>query len=305
VTPTTVSTPAVDGDSVGGLALSGDGSRVVYTLSHGTGGADLRVVAVTSGATVAVGDGRAVLAPVLSTAGDRVAFLRPEGAGVQAAVATVPGAPAATAPSDAVPAEAAAVIDRFVSAQLGNDTGALRALGSSTLTLPSALTAGGATRSYVIKAALAPDTGVITAQVRLVKDASQEAAASFADESLKLERTDTGYLVSAAAVSDFQTEPNGPQIVHVSSERQGSTLVVRIAFDSDLDPATVTGGAITLTGARGGPLSTEVSYEVESRTAVVRVSAVPDGPLTLAVSGVLRDIAGQSLSSAYSTTLQA
>jgi len=81
--------------------------------------------------------------------------------------------------------------------------------------------------------------------------------------------------------------------------------VVRIAFDSDLDPTTVTGSSITLSGARGGPLSAAVSYEVESRTAVVRVSDMPAGLLTLSVTGALHDIAGQALSSAYSTSLQA
>jgi hypothetical protein len=47
-----------------------------------------------------------------------------------------------------------------------------------------------------------------------------------------------------------------------------------------------------------------VSYEVESRTVVVRVTDVAAGTLTLAVSGALQDIAGQSLATAYSTTLQ-
>jgi hypothetical protein len=305
-TPTTVSTPAAAGDTIGDVALSGDGARVVYSLAHSGGGStDVRVVAVSSGATVAVGDGQAVLSPVLSPGGDRLAFLRPDSGGIQAAIATIPGAPAATAPADAVPADASAQIDHFVTAQIAGDTGALRSLGGPALTLSPSLTPTGVTRSYVIKAALAPDTGQVTAQVRLVRDASHDHAASYADESLKLDRGDSGYLVGAAAVSDFRTEPNGPQIVHVSSERQGSTLIVRIAFDSDLDPATVSGAAIALTGERGGPLAADVSYEVESRTAVVRVGDVPAGALTLAVSGLLHDIAGQALAGAYSTTLQA
>jgi hypothetical protein len=303
--PTTVSTAAGTGDSVANVALSGDGSRILYSLAHTSGATDVRVVSVGSGATVAVGDGQPVLSPVLSAAGDRVAFLRAESGGMQAAVATVPGATPSTAAPDAVPAEASSLVDRFVAAQLANDLTQMGALSDGSLAL-SSLTPSPVSRSYVIKAALAPDTGQVTAQVRLVRDASHDASTWFADETLKLDRSAAGpYLVTAAAISDFQTEPNGPEIVHVSSERQGTTLVVRIAFDSDLDPATVTGSSITLSGARGGPLSAEVSYEVESRTAVVRLGDMPAGALTLAVTGALHDIAGQALSSAYSTTLQA
>jgi hypothetical protein len=305
-TPTTVSTAAATGDTLAGLALSGDGSRVLYSLARGgSGSTDVRVVTVSSGSTVAVGDGLPVLSPALSSGGDRIAFLRPDNGTVQAAVATVPGAPATSAAADAVPADASAQVDRFVAAQLGGDTTAMQSLSNGSVSLSPLVPTVHVTRSYVIKAALAPDTGQVTAQVRLVLDATRDAPVSFADETLKLDRTPAGpYLVTAAAMSDFKAEPNGPQIVHVSSERQGSTLVVRIAFDSDLDPATVTGSSIVLTGPRGGPLSAEVTYEVESRTAVVRVSDLAAGGLTLSVSGALHDIAGQALSSAYSTSLQ-
>jgi hypothetical protein len=245
-----------------------------------------------------------VQSPVLSTTGDRIAFLRAGNDGTQAEQATVPGVPTTAPPPDAVPADATTQLDRFVSAQITADTPALRALGAPSLTL-TALTPALVNRSYVIKAALAPDSGQVTAQVRLVRDASHGTAASFADETVKLDRSSGGpYLVSAAAISDFRTEPNGPQIVHVASERQGTALVVRMVFDSDLDPNTVSGAAITLTADRGSPLAAQVNYEVESRTVMVRVADVPAGTLTLAVSGALQDIAGQSLATAYSTTLQ-
>ena len=303
---TTVSTAAQSGDGLGTLALSGDGSRIVYTLSHGSATPALKVVSVTSGETVAVGDGQPVQSPVLSTTGDRIAFLRAGSNGTQAEQATVPGVPTTAPPPDAVPADATLQLDRFVNAQLANgDHGALRALGVPSLNVSDALTPGSVTRSYVIKATLDRATGQVTAQVRLVRDASHDVAASFADETIKLDRAAGGpYLVSVAAISDFRTEPNGPQIVHVTSERQGGALVVRMLFDSDLDPATVTGSGITLTADRGSPLVAQVSYEVESRTVVVRVADVRAGTLTLAVSGALRDIAGQPLATAYSTTLQ-
>lgn len=302
-----VATAASGGDGLSGVALSGDGSRVVYTLTRARDGNDVRVVSVASGETVAVGDGQPVLSPSLSTAGDRIAFLRPLADGsLVAAEATVPGvAPVSPAP-DAVPAAATSVIDGFVADQIAGDTAGLRALGAPALTVGPQLTPGGVTRSYVIKAALDPATGQVSAQVRLVKDASHDNPAAFADEGLLLQPGGdaTPWLVSSAAITDFQSEPNGPQIVHVSSERQGTSLVVRLAFDSDLDPSTVTGRAITLTDASGAALAATVTYEVESRTAVVTLASAPAGTLTLAVSGALRDIAGQALPTGYSTSLQ-
>jgi hypothetical protein len=219
----------------------------------------------------------------------------------------VPGVAAVTPAADAVPAAAASVVNAFVAGQLAGDLPTLRGLGTADLSATQALIPGGrgVLRSYVIKAALAPDTGQVTAQVRLVRDASHDNPAAFADENLVLARqADGSYLVSSAGLSDFQTEPNGPEIVHVASERQGSALVLRIAFDSDLDPATVNGTAVSLTDARGNPLSAEVTYEVESRTAVVSLANAPAGTLTLLVGGSLHDVAGQALASSYSTSLQ-
>ncbi len=303
--PASVATAAAPGDTLGALSLSGDGSRVAYTLTHDGATPALRVVSVASNTTVAVGDGQPALRPVLSSAGDRIAFVRTTTDGAQAALATIPGAAAASPAADAVPVDATSILDRFVTAQLNGDSGILHSLGSTILTVTPALTPGGVTRSYVIKSALDPNTGAVTAQVRLVRDASHDRAVSFANEMIKLSRNAAGvFEVTSAAISDFQVEPNGPQIVHVSNERQQQQLVIRIAFDSDLDPSTVTSKSITLTGPQGASLPIDVNYGVESRTVVVRVSNVPVGALSLAVSGALQDIVGQSLASAYSTTVQ-
>jgi hypothetical protein len=223
------------------------------------------------------------------------------------AAALIPGSAPTTPAADAVPADAASVLDRFVVAQLANDPGTLRSLAAPELTIAASLTPSGVTRSYVIKAAYDGAADTVTAHVRLVRDASHDTpAASFADETVKLVRSGEGqpFLVAVAAVSDFATEPDGPQVVHVSSGRDQSTLVLRIAFDSDLDPATVSGAVFTLTGAQGAALPTDVRYEVESRTVVIRVVEVPGGTLNLSVSDALHDIAGQALGGGYTTTVQ-
>lgn len=303
----TVATPAVAGDSLGSLALSGDGSRLAYTLQHGTATAALRVVSVPSGDAVAVGDGQPVQSPVLSQNGDRVAFLRQAADGsVTAELGLIPGAAPVTPAADAMPADAGTVLDEFVAAQTAGDASTMRSLAAASVTLDPALAAKGVTRSYVIKATL-DSSGTVTALVRLVRDATASARqTSFADETIKLARPADGqpFQVTAAAVADFQTEPAGPQVVHVSTERQQSALVVRIAFDSDLDPATAAASAVSLVGPGGATLPAEVQYEVESRTLVVRLASVPAGTLSLSVSNAVEDIAGQALQGGYSTTVQ-
>jgi len=303
----TIATPAVAGDSLGNLALSGDGTRLAYTLQHGTATPALRVVSLAGGDVVAVGDGQPVQSPVLSQNGDRVAFLRQAADGsVTAELALIPGAVPVTPAADAMPPDAGTVLDQFVAAQARGDAATMRSLAAAGVTLDPALAATGVTRTYVITAAL-DSGGTVTALVRLVRDATASAQqTSFADETVKLARPADGqpFQVTAAAVADFQTEPAGPQVVHVSTERQQSALVVRIAFDSDLDPATAAASAVTLVGPGGATLPAQVQYEVESRTLVVRLASVPAGPLTLSVGNTLRDIAGQALQGGYSTTVQ-
>ncbi len=305
--PTTVPTAAQSGDSLANLALDGSGVRLAYTLAHGDGATPaLRVVTVASGDTVAVGDAQPVQSPVLSASGDRIAFLRPTADGVVAAAALIPGTAPTTPAADAVPADAAALLDRFVAAQLGHDLGTLQSLAGGGLSVDTTLTPSGVTRSYVITAALDPASQSVVADVRLVRDPSQASlVASFADETLKLVRPAAGqpFQVTAASISDFAGEPAGPQVVHISTAREQSALVVRIAFDSDLDPSTVTGSVITLSNARGVTLPADVRYDVESRTAVIRVLDAAGGPLTLGVSTALRDVAGQALASGYSTSI--
>jgi hypothetical protein len=306
-----VPTSAGAGDTVANLALSGDGTRLAYTLAQGTAAAALRVVTASSGELIAVGDGQPVQSPALSQDGGRIAFLRPTSDGLAAAVAVIPGSVQSTPAHDAVPVEASTALDQFVAAQLRRDLTALQSLVGPGLTVDGSLIPEHVTRSYVIKAALDPTSGAVLAHVRLVRDASQSAlAAAFADETLQLASAGAGqpYQVTSATLSSFQSEPNGPQVVHVDTSREGSALlVIRVAFDSDMDPATVTAAAITLasTGVSGTvTLPADVRYDVESRTVVIRVVDVASGTLLLSLSDAVHDITGASLSGGYSTTVQ-
>ena len=304
--PTTVPTPAGNGDTLGNLALDGGGTRIAYTLAHGDGGTPaLTVATVSSGSAVAVGDGGPFSSPVLSPAGDHLAFLRATSDGLVAAQAVIPGTAPTAQAADAVPADAETVLEQFVDAQRRHDMATLHSLAAGSLTVDSSLAPAHVDRTYIIKAALDTATQTVVADVRLVHDASGSAPPSYADETLKLARPAPGqaYQVTVAAISGFAGAPEGPQVVHVSSERQQTTLVVRIAFDSDLDPSTVTSSVITLS-AGNVTLPADVRYDVETRTAVIRVLDVGNRALSLTVGASLRDIAGQVLAGGYTTMVQ-
>ena len=303
----TVSTSAQEGDALSGLGLDQTGAHLVYTVSHGDQGSpDLRVVTLPAGDTVAVGDGQAFLDPVLSADGSRIAFLRPSAGGVDAMLAVVPGSTPPSPAPDAVPADAGAILNRFVDAQSSGSLDTLRSLAASSLTIDASLTPSGVTRAYVIKATFDPATGVVEAQVRLVRDvAHASSSAAYADETVRLARpaADAPYAVIAVVPGQFQSVPSGPQIVHVTSERQLGVLVIRVAFDSDLDASTVA-GAVRLLGVAGVVVPADTHYEVESRTVVIRVRQITAGPLSLLLSTSLHDVDGQALGTGYSTTLQ-
>jgi hypothetical protein len=307
-TPTAVPTTAGDGDVLANLALSGDGGRLAYTVAtHGIGTPALRVVTTATGDPVGLGDGLPVLFPALSQNGDAIAFVRTGSDGsATAMLAQIPGATAVQAAPDAMPADASTVLDRFLEAQAQGDLATLRSLAGGSLSVGSSLAPPGIDRYYVIKAALDTDGSTAVAHVRLVRDASSSRPVASADETVTLARPAAGqaYQVTSVALGAFATEPNGPQVVHVDTERQPTALVVRVTFDSDLDPATVTAAAISLLGPQGALVS-DVSYEVESRTAVIRVLDVPSGTLTLTLSGGIHDISGTSLASGFSTSLRA
>jgi len=308
--PSVLPTTAGAGDSLTGLALSGDGTRLAYSLTHPDSNQDnpvLRVVSTATGDAVGLGDGAPALTPSLSQNGDRIAFVRPAADGsLSALVAEIPGATPVSPAADAMPADAASVLDRFLDAQLKGDATTLRTLGAASLAVDGSLTPSGVTRYYIIKAGLDTDGTTAVAHVRLVRDAAKDAlVASFADETVRLAQPAAGaaYQVTSASVAGFGAEPNGPQVLHVSTERQLTALVVRISFDSDLDPATVSSAAVSLLGPSGA-LAAGVHYEVESRTLVIRLLDAPAGTLTLAVTDAVHDIAGQPLSGGYATTLQ-
>jgi hypothetical protein len=160
---------------------------------------------------------------------------------------------------------------------------------------------GGLSRGYVISAvASGPDE--VTAQIRLLRDPTNgHPTAAFTDQKVVLHHAGEAYVVSQSDIArPLHDEPSGPQVVHVETNRILRTTTVKITFDSDLDPSSVSDSLISLTGAPSGLATPTVSYDPASRTVSVTFSRLRL-PLGLTVGIGLRDVNGQGLPSAFTT----
>ena len=286
-----------DGDWVGALALSSDGTRVAYDhearSANGKSAGSIGIIDVTTGRRLAVYLEAGGTQLLLSGAGDRLAFVDPTGT---VELAVVPG-PAPTLTPITVPDGATAVLDQFVTAQVSGDRSTLARLGPNVDL--SRATPPGISRSAVISVS---GTATVTARVRLVADPSaQHPSASSADETVVLAPSNGTYLVTQLTVGPLSDEPPGPHIVSVrTAGRDVTTLLV--AVDSDLDPTSVA-GAITVTRRDGGTVAVAAGYDAGSRTIQIQLGGAPTSGLALTVSTALTDINGQHLLTAFTTSL--
>ena len=287
------------GASLSLVALDYDGTEVAYVVTPDSGNAELVVAQLASGSPLAIG-------PVTRTAafsrqGDALAYLEEVPGGIAVQLASIPGV---SQPSvGTVPRAAAEALNGFVSAQVSGSSSALR-----TLSAPEVDAAGqtprGLTRAYVIDAVLGP-AGTVNATVELIVDANPtHLAPRVSSETLTLIQaaTDGPFVVSAMNVTPLRNQASGPHIVHVSTAHGTRQYTVQVAFDSDLNPATVQ-GAITLVTAAGLPLPAVVTYDADTRTATLTLDSAPSGPVTVDVATSLRDINGLHLALPFQGTV--
>ncbi|MDQ6855727.1 MAG: Ig-like domain-containing protein, partial [Candidatus Dormibacteraeota bacterium] len=278
-------------NSIAAIALDRAGTHVAVSDQPPTDGGELEILALPSGSVLA--HTAAARAPVYSTSGDRIAFI----AGGSAKIATVPGAVAGTV-VNALPDGAAGALNAFVDAQVQGNATALTTLSGSGVDAAGA-TPHGLSRAYVISA-VANSDGTVAATTRLIVDPSAaHPAASFADEALVLSPKDGGgYVVTSLNAGHLKDEPIGPHVVSVVP-LSGSTLVMRVSFDSDLRPDSVS-GAITVTTKSGRSLTVTTTYDVNTRTATITTGVPADTAVTLHVGTGLVDVDGQALATAFS-----
>jgi hypothetical protein len=87
-------------------------------------------------------------------------------------------------------------------------------------------------------------------------------------------------------------------VVHVETSRIPHLTIVRLTFDSDLDPSSVTDKVISL----GDVAPQAVTYDAASRTVTVTFLRLRQ-PLELTVDVGVRDVNGQGLAAPFRTTV--
>jgi hypothetical protein len=280
-----VSLPVAAGDELSDLGVGPDASRLVYSVKHADGSAELRLAAMDSGATLAVSHAGIGESPNWSPTGRQVAVLGHAGAQGQIEVADVPAGTADA--TDAAEALAAA----FADAQAAGDRDAMGALAA-----PGVSVSGLARASRASVVQLLPGAGGegVRASLRLVTDPTpQHPVARETTETLDL-RPDTRLqrlVVAAVSAAPPADVAPGPHVARIAAGTAPGS--VSVTFDSDLDPASVA-GAVGLRGP-GGRAAATVTFQAPTRTVTLAPAGPVPGPLTLTIGTGLRDVAGQHL----------
>jgi hypothetical protein len=289
------------GDAYTDPVLDATGDRLAYALTHADGSAELRLVRVTGGSLLATGTVHQPSGLVFSSDGGELGYLQRSATQTVAEVATVPGGPAI---GSGVPAAASQAIDGLVTAEVNGDRRTLDGLVGAAVEpdllahLPSGLS-----RGYVISAVPSSNGDVVTAQIRLLRDPTNDhPAASFTDQTVVLERAGNAYIVSQSAIPQpLHDEPSGPQVVRVVTTTLPGLTSVQITFDSDIDPSSVTSTLVTLGGAGAALPGPGVGYDASTRTVTVTILGRLHHAFPLTIGIGLRDVNGQGLAQAFTT----
>jgi len=282
--------PVLDGDTVSDLAVSPDGSRLAYSVTHEGGTAQLRVASLPDGRTVAESDAGAGESPNWAPSGTGFTVLAagPNGSQIQRV-----DTPAAVMDRRAA---VEATVQAFANAQLSHDRAAVQSLATAGTAIPAV---DAATRAAVVWVQQS-GPAEFTARILFSSDATaSDPVIRSGDETLHLRAKPAGVepVVDRVDWAGLGAALPGPALTRLDTDAvPGSVL---LSFDSDLDPGTVA-VAVTLAGPGGAPVPATVRYDAPHRTVTVR----PAGPagssgssgLTVHVAPSLKDVAGTAIS---------
>ena len=237
--------------------------------------------------------------PVWAPDGSTFAFVR----GDSLWVATAPALPAEPTTVD----EATAVVKKFMDARLGGksddatallDDNGKKAYAAGQLNL---VITGDPhfTRYYLLtQEAVGTQPDTVRFVVRLVLTHGKKDV-SDVEETLTLVRDGSTkqFLIDQATAGRQRDLGKGPEVVSVDV----TATTIQVTFDSDLDPATVSGG-VTVVDAKGNPLDANVSYSNKMVT-ISGVDLKAGAQYRLVVNISVRDVQGQRVAAEYDLDL--
>src|SRR5205823_4569795 len=240
--------------------------------------------------------------PQWSSQGDLVLFTRQDEAGGRAFWT------ASTAPSesDAAAKQALAEVERFMQARLKGDRAAAQeSLDASGLSAyqggaSSLLSPAGTKfeRYYPVTVQLTgsnPNRFLVGVRIFVSRAGVQR---SFFEEQLTLVLKDQRYLVDAVTSTPAVPLGHGPTVVSVEIVPADKGSQVRVRFDADLRPETVTTDTIQVRGDDGRPIITRITFDADSHLATLALSVRPGAYQLVVTTGVM-DINGVTMADEY------
>jgi hypothetical protein len=253
-----------------------------------------------------VGSQQEYSSPQWSPHGDLVLFTRQDEAGGRAFWT------ASTAPSesDAAQKQAMAEVERFMQARLqGDSTTARESLDANGLSAyqggaSSLLSPAGSKydRYYSVTVQLIgsnPNKFLVGVRIFVSRAGVQR---SFFEEQLTLVLKDQRYLVDAVTSTPAVALGHGPTVVSVEIVAADSGSQVRVRFDADLRPETVTTDTVQVRGADGRPINTRITFDADNHLATLALSVRP-GTYQLVVTTGVTDINGVTMADQYHASL--
>jgi hypothetical protein len=241
--------------------------------------------------------------PQWSSRGDMVLFSRQDEVGGRAFWT------ANTAPSevDAAAKQAVAEVERFMLARLkGDGTTAQGSLDAAGLTAyqgsaSSLLSPAGTKfdRYYPVtvqQTGSNPNKFLVGVRIFVSRSGVQR---SFFEEQLTLVLMDQRYLVDAVTSTTSVALGHGPTVVSYEVVSTSAGSQVRVHFDADLRPETVTTNTIQVRGSDGKPVSSQITFDPDNHLATLTVSLQPGNTYQLVVTTGVTDVNGVTMAEEY------
>ena len=241
--------------------------------------------------------------PQWSPHGDHVLFTRQDEAGGRAFWT------ANTAPSEADAAEkqVMAEVEKFMQARLQGDSvaaqGSLDPAGLSAYQggASSLLSAAGTNfdRYYAVtvqQTGSNPSKFLVGVRIFVSRSGVQR---SFFEEQLTLVLKDQRYLVDAVTSTPAVNLGHGPTVLSYEVVPLSPGYQVRVHFDADLRPETVTTDTIQVRDADGKALKAHLAFDPDSHTATLTLALRPEGTYQLVVTTGVTDINGVTMAEEY------
>lgn len=299
-----------DGQTWSDLTWSPDAASLLLatTASNGTGAGPSLVLLNRDGSSLTPfgAPSREYSSPQWSPSGDLVLFTRRDEAGGRA-FWTATATPSTT---DSAANQALAEVATFMLARISGDSAAAQAklddaglaayqAGASSLLGP---TGGHFSRYYPVTvqpSGSKPNAFLVGVRIFSAKNGVDT---SFFEEQLTLVPSDHRYLIDAVTASPTMQLGHGPTVVSVEVVQTPPGEQVRVHFDADLKPETVSSDTILVKDSDGKTVDAPVTFDADNHLATLAVKLKP-GTYQLVVTTAVTDINGVAVAQEYDAPL--